>query len=433
MKVKRIPRDVVKAIKKLEEKRIGINSVRYYAYYNCPNGELVKTTVAVKTHPKNTDELMMKPVAIHFMNGKHYARDIGFTYIGGYQVEWSDEVEGRESDTPWVSAKDYFDFNPQATTVCLERFEGSEYRYSGYRECAKADVDLMKYLQLWREHPKVELLMKAGMTKLAMSKMFIKACERDKGLTSYARSKADFIRYEGNSLNVPMFLMAYREGITYEDVKLLNEAERLRREQIKREEYEKRIAEMKRESTYIESQGASRAEYEDYITACKYLGLDMSDTKNKFPRDFKYWHDVRADEYRTAKALDDERIRKELYENFGKVASKYLGLQYDKKNDFLVFIAKSPDDLKREGERLHHCVGKMGYDQKFAREETLIFFIRAKESPDEPFVTVEYSPKTKQILQYHGVNNSVPAKNVHDFIYDNWLVYANRKIKKITA
>ncbi len=42
MKVKRVPRDVVKAIEELEKTRIGINSVRYYAYYNCPKGNLIR-------------------------------------------------------------------------------------------------------------------------------------------------------------------------------------------------------------------------------------------------------------------------------------------------------------------------------------------------------------------------------------------------------
>ena len=103
---------------------------------------------------------------------------------------------------------------------------------------------------------------------------------------------------------------------------------------------------------------------------------------------------VRVDEYNTAKALKDEQERKALYDKFAAVASKYLGLEYDKKSVYIAIIAQKPSDLIHEGELLHHCVGRMGYDQKFAREESLIFFIRTKEQPDVPFVTVEYSPIT---------------------------------------
>ena len=82
---------------------------------------------------------------------------------------------------------------------------------------------------------------------------------------------------------------------------------------------------------------------------------------------------------------------------------------------------------------LHHCVGRMGYDQKFAREESLIFFIRTKEQPDVPFVTIEYSPKQKKVLQCYGDHDSKPDDCVMEFVNKKWLPYANRKIKQLAA
>lgn len=64
--------------------------------------------------------------------------------------------------------------------------------------------------------------------------------------------------------------------------------------------------------------------------------------------------------------------------------------------NYIVFIAKSPSDLIREGELLNHCVGRMNYDQRFIREESLIFFVRRVTEPDTPFVTVEYSLSMKK-------------------------------------
>src|SRR5574344_1964371 len=122
----------------------------------------------------------------------------------------------------------------------------------------------------------------------------------------------------------------------------------------------------------------------------------MTEEKNRYPPDFKRWHDSRADEYKSLKAKIDAEKRKALYEQFAAVASKYLGLEYNKKSVYMAIIAQKPSDLIHEGEILHHCVGRMGYDQKFAREETLIFFIRTKEQPDTPLVTVEYSPTQKK-------------------------------------
>ena len=100
------------------------------------------------------------------------------------------------------------------------------------------------------------------------------------------------------------------------------------------------------------------------------------------------WHDIRIDEYHTAKALKDAEERKKLYEQFETVANKYLALQRNLNDGFIVVIAKNPAELIREGELLHHCVGRMNYDQRFIREESLIFFVRRKDTPDVPFVTV---------------------------------------------
>ena len=90
-------------------------------------------------------------------------------------------------------------------------------------------------------------------------------------------------------------------------------------------------------------------------------------------------------------------------------------------------------DLIHEGEILNHCVGRMGYDQKFAREETLIFFIRTKEQPDTPLVTVEYSPTQKKVLQCYGDHDSKPTEEILDFVHKKWLPYANKQIKQIAA
>ena len=155
--------------------------------------------------------------------------------------------------------------------------------------------------------------------------------------------------------------------------------------------------------------------------------------KNLYPHDFKRWHDIRIDEYRTAKALKDAEERKELYAQFGKIAEKYLPLQRNKDDTFIAVIARSPQDLIREGEALDHCVGRMGYDQKFVREESLIFFIRDKQTPDVPFVTVEYSLSQKKVLQCYGEHDHRPSESVLDFVNHKWLPFANRQLNRIQA
>ena len=193
------------------------------------------------------------------------------------------------------------------------------------------------------------------------------------------------------------------------------------------------LTELDKYFNYIGKQQISNSMYLDYLNACNYLGLDMNENKNRFPHDFKHWHDIRIDEYATAKALKDEEERKELYAKFSNVAEKYLPLQYEKKNEFITIIAKTPADLIREGEVLNHCVGRMNYDQKFIKEETLIFFIRCKELPDNPFVTLEFSLDKKKVLQCYAKGNTHPDQAVTQYINKVWLPYAKRTLKKISA
>ena len=159
----------------------------------------------------------------------------------------------------------------------------------------------------------------------------------------------------------------------------------------------------------------------------------MSLPKNRFPHNFRYWHDMRIDQYATAKANADRKAKQEMYKRFSFVAEKYLPLQHNKRSPFICIIAKSPADLIREGEILDHCVGRMNYDQRFVREESLIFFVRTKEQPDTPFVTIEYSLKNRKVLQCYGEHDHKPNDDVLHYVNKVWLSYANKHLKQIQA
>ena len=126
-----------------------------------------------------------------------------------------------------------------------------------------------------------------------------------------------------------------------------------------------------------------------------------------------------------------EAEQKAFIKRFKSVAKKYLPLEKTESDNYIIIIAKTPNQLVKEGSTLHHCVGRMNYDSKMAREETLIFFIRHKDKPNKPLATLEYSPARKQILQCYGEHDSIPEKALSDFVNKKWLPYANRKLKKI--
>ena len=157
----------------------------------------------------------------------------------------------------------------------------------------------------------------------------------------------------------------------------------------------------------------------------------MTLSKNRYPHDFKQWHDIRTEEYASAKAKADAEERKEFYAQFNNIAKKYESLQENCKGSFICIIAKSPAELAKEGSTLHHCVGTMGYDKKFVDEKTLIFFVRNKENPKTPLVTIEYSLSKHQVLQIRGEHNSTPSKEILDYVNTTWLPYANKQLKKV--
>lgn len=426
-KIKPIPKDIIAKIKKRETKVDG--HTRYYSYLTTNDKELVKVTVAVK-HNKN--KLYYKQCAVHGLRSeKCFVKDMEYTYIGGYQVGWYDVGIGKEpkwyEDGKWYEAeRKYFDvFSALLNIDYLAKYP--EYKYSAY-DLYKGD-NILEYLRLYEEYPQTEYLVKFGLSYYAKQKQLLKKIGKDKRFQKWLFNNHTAL--QGKFYYVSTIIKAYEENKPLDMVQAYEE----KKKKISTDKSLKPIRdlfgkEIYKYIDYVDNQKISNRLYLDYLNACNYLGLDMSQAKNCMPHDFMHWHDVRIDEYTTAKALKDAEERKEMYDKFAKVAEKYSKL-CNENGAYMVVIAKSPSELIKEGEKLKHCVGHMGYDQKFIREETLIFFVRPKENPTEPFVTVEYSLKSKKVLQCYAKGNTTPDTDVTTYINSIWTPYANKVLKKI--
>ena len=434
-KIKPIPKYIQKKIKLNDDKlkTAPFGRTRFYAYFTKNDGELVKVTVAVREYKK---QWYCKPVVVHGVHSDRcFGKDIKFTYIAGYSVGWHEQGLSKYPD--WYESKEWGwasddSFDPYAPIVnrdyILQHFP--EYKYSAVDRYT--GIQVFKYLRLYEKFPQIEYLTKLGLHNIAMSTQILRLCGKDKTFRKWlANNRQDIVL---SDYYVSSIIKAYKTG------KPIYEINSFAKRKIKFDHADKMDDvkalvknELGKFLDYIDKQGTNFYSYRDYLNACQYLGLDMNEEKNSYPHDFTRWHDIRIDEYRSAKALKDEQERKEFYEKFAAVASKYLTLEYDKKSAYMSIIAKNPNELITEGNALHHCVGRMNYDQKFAREESLIFFIRMKEKPEVPFVTIEYSPSQKRILQCYGDNDAKPEDSVIAFIHKKWLPYANKKIKQLAA
>lgn len=430
--IKPIPKYIVKKIKKYDLKYAPIQDghIRFYSYLAIWHKELVQVTVAVKNKYK---KWYCKQVAIHGLDSEIcFVKDMEYCgYVGmGYRVGWYEQglqkYRNWFESKNWCYAKDKY-YNPYAPVVNIEVVDKlPEFKFSHFREYYSAHI--LKFLRIYRQYPEIEYFMKQGLKRLVNSKMILKLARKDKKFCKWLVNHKD----EVNSYQyITAIINAYKNNTTiqYEDIKT-----RLKYE-FKHGDFcqfkQHYICDFNKLIDYIIKQNTSMSNYIDYYNACEHIGLDMGQEKNRFPHDFRHWHDMRIDEYRTAKALADKQERQEMYRKFEEIANKYRLLEKSNSRNYVCIIAKNPYDLINEGKVLHHCVGNMNYDQKFIREESLIFFIRNKDSIDIPFVTLEYSLKTKSILQCYAELDSKPADDVLDFVNNKWLPYANRKLNKI--
>lgn len=431
--IKPIPNYIIKAIlrkdKELNPEQRG--TTRYYAYLITRHKELIKITVAMRYYRKKP---YLKQVAIHAMHGKEcLVKDMCFNYLSGYITGWHAEGLSRYQkwyEGGWGTADDKY-FDPYAPVVNIQVVTRlARYKYSAIELCE--DTNIFKYLRTYERYPQLEYIMKLGLKKLAASRQILEKIGKDKQFCKWLIRNKEALSAHYHYVEV--ILKAYNTG---GDMAVLQRVKELKLKLIHDSAYKQ----FKRQFTgnterlvkYLAENNVTLSLYSDYYNACNELGLDMSEDKNSYPRDFRRWHDIRTDEYATKKALEDEQKRKKLYEQFGLVANKYLPLQKQNGREYVAIIAKSPSDLIREGNTLHHCVGRMGYDQKFVREETLIFFIRIKSAASTPFVTVEYSLSLHKILQCYADHNSRPDDNALHFINKIWLPYANKQLRQITA
>lgn len=291
-------------------------------------------------------------------------------------------------------------------------FKNEHFKHCGW----SGKDDVIDYIRLWKKDPAVEYFGKLG---LKYSKLLANKAKKDK---QFVR----FLRTDGIGEYSPKtILRAYEDHISLETAKGVITAERELRDLYLRKTIK---PDCYRIWNYIEENEIKLREYEDYWRACVELGLDMKDTKNLFPKYFKRMHDLRTSEYASYKAMKKKEERRNLTKRIRQEAEKWQ--QYETTSDqFSIIFARSVKDMVHEGDCLHHCVGRMGYDVKMADGRSLIAFLRKTEDVNEPYVTIEYSPSEKKIRQIYGDHDSKPAPEVIEFA-ESWAKRISKDLRR---
>ena len=147
-------------------------------------------------------------------------------------------------------------------------------------------------------------------------------------------------------------------------------------------------------------------DWKDYISWCKKLKYDISDPYYSMPPKFARAHDNALN---AIKVLEDKEIQKAIEE----MVAKGVGSEFAMENKkFLIRLPANGEEIKKEGEALHHCVAT--YIRRVASGETNILFIRKKETPMVPFYTLEY--KNGKVVQCRGMRNCDMTAEVKTFV-----------------
>ena len=404
------------------------NQTRYYAYLDTVDGELVKVTVAVK-QDQNKDRFY-KQILVHLLHDKKtvFVKDCARGYICGYITGWyyqglSDKRNYWEDDE-WGIYEGKF--GVCARIVNLNYLHRTRYKYSGAVEYGTDNV--LEYLRIWEKYPQVELLSKIGLGMLAYRKGILQKAAKDKAFVRWLSANREDIRRSACKQAHILYAYAHHITATESDTLHFFRKDRLDGFQyvidtIPDDEYLQL-------AKYLREQNVSTATYNDYLKACLYLGLDMTQSKNRYPHELKRWHDIRTLEYTSKKAEEEEQKQNRIAEGVKQMAAKY-GFLETGNDDYTVVIAKSKKELTIEGEYLHHCVGRMGYDAKIAEGRSLIFFLRLVDEPSIPYVTIEYDLQKHRVAQFHAVNNNAPAQPVRDYIEKVWAPTITRQLKQM--
>lgn len=158
-------------------------------------------------------------------------------------------------------------------------------------------------------------------------------------------------------------------------------------------------------------------DWEDYLKMAKRVGMDVMDPIVYKPRNLQQRHDELTD-YINANELDVTVGEYERdYPEVNKIC-KLVKAKYEWGNDkFKIIAPDSVKDIVIEGRALHHCVASDDkYYDRMNNRETYILFLRRTEKPDEAFYTIEIEPDGTVRQKRTMYNRQIDRDDVENFL-----------------
>lgn len=428
--------NALKEIKLREANRKGANVTRFYnAVVPQRNGECRIDTYAVKTRNKRTGELAIKKVARYYTDRqRYYVRDVIYhNFMHTYSVNWCNEPFGRchvaawENVDAWIGKWGYCDRKDGTIDLggdYLNWFEGTKYEHCGWS--VNSGIQILDYLDCWRISRGVEFLGKSDLWRL-ITPSFVRKLSTDRGLFAFFRQNLDSIRQHScrggyyAAYSISEIVRAYTHKETLEDARLAIRSRYAFRDYGKHcvvPPSVDRLALLK----WCMKNDITEMEYCRYARYVRESGEDITAFGVTMPRDFK--KKLEAYERKAHRALlrrraqEDRRRAKErkaFNSGIQSVAEAFALLSRLKRHGLVVVLPTSVQSLIDEGNAMHNCIGKMGYDKRIADGTSLVVFLY---KDGKPFVDIEIDREHWKVRQCYKKFNHNPADEIVTFAND---------------
>lgn len=336
--------------------------------------------------------------------------------------------------------------------IGMDEVGKSPFRYCGAEAFAKKSSSMMRYLALCTIYPRqVEMLTKAGLVDMVVdfvdrkkSNDTIFNWNETDPLKSFGLNKVEMKDFLAVRNKEPQVLRRYKQlrrnkigcgvgelyafksevtGYHFEQVIPRLIKHRITPAKLRRY-LEKERARDDDKKMWLLSTGAGW--WIDYIDAAEYLGYDLTNPVFLLPKDLKEHHDKAtkaANAVRNAKRKEENR--KKEADRCRKLAKRYTYTD----GSLLIRPPLGAAEIVAEGKALKHCVG--GYADRHVNGQTTILFLRDRNRPGRPLVTIEMDGN--KIRQIHGwddertackdnPNRESPMKLYADFL-EPWLAW----------
>jgi len=311
-------------------------------------------------------------------------------------------------------------------------FQGSKLQYSAIEIATeKTLVNPFYYLKKYKDEPKLELLYKVGLYRIAQqlqrnewytssAKRLIRDVKslKDLGIDSpeEARTCSNFsielliARKEVKAWKVDD---SVRE-LAWKFVEKINERSGtdFNYDFITRERWFKYYL---TQAEIYKEVGNFIGDYIDYIGDCVTLGLNLKDTAVNRPKSLKVSHDWARNEIKVQETQVYDALIEATHDSLCRLVEWTDG-------NITVVMPRSSREIVEEGVRQKHCVGR--YCERVAVGESVILFLRHADSPNENFFTMEIKKDMEKldIVQCRGFANGEKTEEVEKFLkkYKRW-------------